>query len=188
MRRVAFLFVLAVFAPSLVLAWLAVSSLRDQQYVLERQLALVYQGLADRMTRDAEDYLAERQREFAARVETLLDGSTPGDLAVRFDDAIRQQWPFADVGFTVQLPGTILSPAQSGRPEARKFWIANSGFLANREQTIECLRAPLLRGRVRPHPIFGPWDGYQWLLATAAHTSRHTDQIRELQAVRNYLH
>ena len=133
MRRVAFLFVLAVFAPSLVLAWLAVSSLRDQQYVLERQLALVYQGLADRMTREAEDYLAERQREFAARVETLLDGSTPGELAVRFDDAIRKQWPFADVGFTVQLPGTILSPAQSGRPEARKFWIANSGFLANRE-------------------------------------------------------
>lgn len=142
MRRVAFLFVLAVFAPSLVLAWLAVSSLRDQQYVLERQLALVYQGLADRMTRDAEDYLAERQREFAARVETLLDGSTPGDLAVRFDDAIRQQWPFADVGFTVQLPGTILSPAQSGRPEARKFWIANSGFLANREPAAVFWNSP----------------------------------------------
>ena len=37
MKKIALVFVLAVFAPSLVLAWLAVRSLRDQQLVLERQ-------------------------------------------------------------------------------------------------------------------------------------------------------
>ncbi len=55
-------------------------------------------------------------------------------------------------------------------------------FLANRAQTMQLLDAPLLRGRVWPHPLFGPWDGYQWLLATAAHTERHIQQIREVKA------
>jgi hypothetical protein len=55
-------------------------------------------------------------------------------------------------------------------------------FFAGREQTIELLAAPLLRGRVRPHPLFGSWDGYQWLLAVGSHTERHTDQIREVRA------
>jgi hypothetical protein len=55
-------------------------------------------------------------------------------------------------------------------------------FLTSREPTMQLLAAPLLRGRVRPHPLFGPWDGYQWLLATGSHTARHIDQIREIQA------
>jgi hypothetical protein len=48
------------------------------------------------------------------------------------------------------------------------------------------LDAPLLRGRVWPHPLFGLWDGYQWLLATAAHTERHIQQIREAKADHNF--
>src|SRR6266540_859985 len=47
MKKVALLFGLAVFVPSLVLACLAVRSLRDQQFVLERQRSLLYQGVAD---------------------------------------------------------------------------------------------------------------------------------------------
>lgn len=59
-------------------------------------------------------------------------------------------------------------------------------FIAVREQTMQLLGAPLLRGRVMPHPLFGPWDGYQWLLAVASHTARHTDQIREVKADPNF--
>jgi len=55
-------------------------------------------------------------------------------------------------------------------------------FLTSRERTMQLLAAPLLRGRVRPHPLFGPWDGYQWLLATGSHTARHIDQILEIKA------
>lgn len=133
MKRVALLFVLAVFVPSLVLAWLSVRSLRDQQFVLERQQSLLLQGLADRLARDAEAYLDERQREFVAQVEALMAESTPADLSRRFDDALRQSWPFADVGFVVTLSGNLLSPSPFGRPDARNFCIANSAFLGNRE-------------------------------------------------------
>ena len=52
MRKVALVFVLAVFVPSLVLAWLAVRSLRDQQFVLERQQSLLYQGVTDSLAKE----------------------------------------------------------------------------------------------------------------------------------------
>jgi DinB superfamily len=63
---------------------------------------------------------------------------------------------------------------------------ALQSFIAVREQTMQLLAAPLLRGRVMPHPLFGPWDGYQWLLAAGSHTARHTEQIREVKADRNF--
>ena len=77
MKKVALVFVLAVFVPSLVLAWLAVRSLRDQQFVLERQRSLLCQGVADSVAKEAANLLAEQQREFARQVEALLADNKP---------------------------------------------------------------------------------------------------------------
>lgn len=72
-------------------------------------------------------------------------------------------------------------------PEGRWSGVeALQHFLSSRERTMQLLAAPLLRGRVRPHPLFGAWDGYQWLLATGSHTTRHTEQIREIKADANF--
>src|ERR1035441_4343505 len=68
MKKVALVFVLAVFVPSLVLAWLAVRSLRDQQFLLERQQSLLYQGVADAMAAKVQDALADYQHTFALKV------------------------------------------------------------------------------------------------------------------------
>ena len=62
MKKVALVFVLAVFVPSLVLAWLAVRSLRDQQFLLERQQSLLYQGVADAAANGLQNALTENQR------------------------------------------------------------------------------------------------------------------------------
>ena len=70
MKKVALVFVLAVLLPSLVLAWLAVRSLRDQQFLLERQQSLIDQHVTDALAQNISDYLAQRQQEFAAQVET----------------------------------------------------------------------------------------------------------------------
>ena len=51
MKKVAIVFVLAVIAPSLALAWLAVRSLRDQEAVVELQQTLLYQAVADAVAR-----------------------------------------------------------------------------------------------------------------------------------------
>jgi signal transduction histidine kinase len=133
MRKVALVFVLAVFVPSLVLAWLAVRSLRDQQFILERQRALLYQGVADAMAKEAGDYLADRQREFGQLVESLLVRTSLGRDPRSFDDCIRTNWPLAEVGFVVSLDGEILAPSPLGRPAERTFCADYSRFLANRE-------------------------------------------------------
>ncbi len=39
-----------------------------------------------------------------------------------------------------------------------------------------------LRSHTAPHPIMGPMDGYNWILAVVCHTERHLDQIREVKA------
>jgi len=70
-------------------------------------------------------------------------------------------------------------------------WTASQAlteFFHARRRTLELLAsAPSLSGRTLPHPIFGPWDGYQWILATAAHSARHTEQMREVKAGSRFL-
>ena len=76
----------------------------------------------------------------------------------------------------IEAPPPIC-PTQQWSPE-----YAQERFLASRAKTVEMLdSAPALRGHVIPHPILGLWDGYQWILAAAAHSARHTDQIREVK-------
>src|SRR5713101_8078299 len=133
MKRVALVFVLAVFVPSLVLAWLAVRSLRDQQLVLERQQSLLYQGVADSLAKEAEGFLSDRQHEFTLQVESLLAESSPAGLSGEFDPRLRASWPLAEVGFVVAPTGDILSPSPISRPEARNFCAVNSKFLGNCE-------------------------------------------------------
>jgi len=56
-------------------------------------------------------------------------------------------------------------------------------FLTRRSDTVAFLNSmPDLRGHVLNHPVFGPMDGYEWILAAAAHTERHTKQILEVKA------
>lgn len=133
MKKVALVFVLAVLLPSLVLAWLAARSLRDQQFLLERQQSLLDQRVTDVIAQNISEYLEQRQQEFAATVETLIGDGDARTLAVHFDDQLRRRWPLADVGFCVTTSGTILSPLPNARPAAQMFRLDNSGFLGNRE-------------------------------------------------------
>src|ERR1035441_4510544 len=133
MKKVALVFVLAVFVPSLVLAWLAVRSLRDQQFLLERQQSLLYQGVADAMAAKVQDALAEDQHTFTLKVTAMLRDGDSRAVARSFDSRLCKDWPLAQVGFAVTMTGEILSPSPQGRPEARTFYTDNGRFLANRE-------------------------------------------------------
>ena len=132
MKKVALVFLLAVFVPSLVLGWLAFRSLRDQQFVLERQQSIIYQGVADAVVREAQAYLTGLQSEFGMQAEMLLRRDT-NNLSGTFDRAIREAWPYAKVGFAVSLDGKVLSPSLFDRPEARQFRLENDRFLCSVE-------------------------------------------------------
>jgi signal transduction histidine kinase len=133
MKKLALVFLLAVIVPSLVLAWLAVRSLRDEQYALERQRFLLYQGVADGLAKEADGLLKERERDFVFQVQALLASQTPRELAPVFDQRLRTNWPLAQVGWTVTLNGEILCPSPQGRPDERLFLAENAKFLCNRE-------------------------------------------------------
>ncbi len=132
MKKVALVFAVAVLLPSLVLAWLAVRSLRDQQYLLERQQSLLDQRVTDSVAQTISDQLAQRQQEFSAQVEQLATNPAAGEIATQFDARIRQTWPLAEVGFCATLSGKILSPSPNARPAAQMFYIDNKDFLGNR--------------------------------------------------------
>jgi len=140
MKRIALIFALAVILPSLVLAWLAVRSLRDQQFLLERQQSLLDQRATDALAQNVSDFLAQRQQDFAAQVETLAGAGDAREIAARFDDEIRRRWPLAEVGFCVTLSGKILSPSLNARPESQMFYFDNKDFLGNRE-AVEVYRS-----------------------------------------------
>src|SRR5664280_287304 len=133
MKKVALVFVLAVLVPSMVLAWLAVRSLRDQKFLLERQQSLLFQGATDSLARQVQALLGQQQLQFGIEVEKLLANQSPAEIAPSFDETLRAHWPLAQVGFVVTTGGRMLSPKESARSEARKFLSENSGFLSSRE-------------------------------------------------------
>jgi hypothetical protein len=60
MKKIALVFALAVLLPSLLLAWLAVRSLRDQQFLLERQQSLLCQRVTDTLAQNISSYLTKQ--------------------------------------------------------------------------------------------------------------------------------
>ncbi len=107
--------------------------------------------------------------------DMLKPDADPGAPSQTEDQYIIEQLPLRTN--KVQAPELIRPKGTWNGPEALKQ------FLAVRQSTLELLASrPRLRGWTFPHPIYGPWDGYQWILAAAAHSARHTEQIRELKA------
>jgi hypothetical protein len=59
-----------------------------------------------------------------------------------------------------------------------------SFFTEIRENSIAYVRTTNdpIRTRTFPHFVFGPLDGYQWIIFMAAHTERHLNQLNEVKA------
>ena len=100
--------------------------------------------------------------------ESLTDGKQ-----IEMDNFILNE--VAKRTIKVKAPPPLCPTCRWSGPEALQL------FIASREQTMQLLAAPLLRGRVMPHPFFGPWDGYQWLLAVgiAQRTAHRTNPRNE---------
>ena len=133
MRKVGILFILAVFLPSLGLAWLALRSITAQELQLERQAQLIHEQAAEKVAADCREKIGELQEEFGEVIETLLKKFSEAQLSSSFHQKITAQWKPAEVGFALSLPQTILSPTLFDSPEARRFRLDNDSFLTSRE-------------------------------------------------------
>jgi signal transduction histidine kinase len=128
-RKFGLIFVLAVLLPSVVLGWLALDSLRNQELVFERQQELLLQGTSDTVAERIRGLVEEKVNEFGNQVDQMASAT---DVAA-FDKRIRALWPAARVGFVVTLDGKLVTPSSRGDSVARRFLEANSRFLTNAE-------------------------------------------------------
>lgn len=133
MRKAGILFVFAVLVPSLVLAWVALRSLRDQELILTRQRSLLYQELAESVAKDAVEVISGQQTLFAQKVELLRGNLTQSEIEQRFDLYIVRLIPSAKTGFVVSLDGEMLSPPLLGERSARHFRLQHEKFLTSKE-------------------------------------------------------
>lgn len=133
MRKIGIIFVATVLTPSLVLAWLAFRSLRDQELVIERQRVLLYEAAAQSVVKDIVEFFAYEQSQFGQAIESALVKENPLRLAETFDPAVMNMYGLADVGFAVTLEGRMLAPSLLDRAEARRFRLENEMFLTSRE-------------------------------------------------------
>jgi hypothetical protein len=82
----------------------------------------------------------------------------------------------------VQAPGEIKPSNRYGSPEA-----SIKHFTESRAQTEQFLKdTPDLRAHAADSPAGTKWDAYEFILLIAAHSERHTNQIKEVNADPNY--
>src|SRR5258708_13700660 len=134
MRRSAWIFIAAIVLPSLVLAWLAVRSARDQQVIVEHQQAIISEDITDSLAKKIQDQLDSSKADFIRTTQHLLTQSpSPQELAGNFNQRLRHAWSLAEVGFAVDLNGSIHSPRATQGPVAATFLSETGRFLSNRE-------------------------------------------------------
>jgi hypothetical protein len=113
-----------------------------------------------------------------ARLAQLLAAPFPPDTP-RFDDAAISAGMF---------DGAAAPPTDLAEPKGR-FATCTEGIAALveiHEELVAWARgtATDLRAYGLHHPVFGIFDGVQWILFAAAHTDNHLPQLRALRAHR----
>jgi uncharacterized damage-inducible protein DinB len=97
------------------------------------------------------------------------------------DQMILQRMP--DRSHKAQAP-EMLRPTGRWATEAD----LTKAFEDSRKANMDYIRTTNddLRDHFFDHPVFGPLDGYQWLLLISGHSARHTEQIEEVKADPNF--
>ena len=93
MKRSIWIFFLAIVLPSIGLGWLALRSANEQQIILERRTAELYQKETDAVASAARGLIEEERRAFADRVRQLLAGESAPQLAHDFAAKLSRAWP-----------------------------------------------------------------------------------------------
>lgn len=134
MRKSIWIFLLAVLLPSLVLGWLALRSAQEQQIILEKRTAELYQTETETVAAAARALIEEQRRAFTEIVRTLLASHGPQRLSGEFASTLPAHWPRKAVGFAIGREGRLLSPSPARARENaqwQEFLLGNSEFLCS---------------------------------------------------------
>jgi hypothetical protein len=122
------------------------------------------------------EHVVLTDRSVRAGLQQLLAAPLP-DGAPRFDDAKITARMFETAG---PPPPGLAEP--KGRFATRAEGLA--ALIEVRDELVDRARTATadLRAHGLPHPVFGVFDGVQWILFAAAHTDNHLPQVRALRA------
>lgn len=149
MRRSAWIFLAVILLPSLVLAWMAVRSARDQQVILEHQQAIICQDITDALAKQIQDQVDGARVSFMQATDQILrqKNSSPQTSVTSFNQRLRSAWSLAEVGFVVDWRGVIYSPNPREGVLARAFRNENDRFLSNRENVEVFSQTPAKKSK-----------------------------------------
>jgi signal transduction histidine kinase len=132
-KRSIWIFFLAIVLPSIGLGWLALRSANEQQIILERRTAELYQKETDAVASAARGLIEEERRAFADRVRQLLAGESAPQLAQDFAAKLSRASPRPAIGFALSAEGNLISPSAEearGDAERQRFLQNNGAFLS----------------------------------------------------------
>jgi hypothetical protein len=123
----------------------------------------------------AEDYIRGMVVE-----KVMLAPVVPGRDVVAIDAAIIENVPARKT--KVQAPDEIKPTNRFGSPQG-----SIDHFVESRAKTEDFVKnTPGLRDHAADSPTGAKWDAYEFILLIAAHSERHTNQIKEVKADPNY--
>jgi hypothetical protein len=123
----------------------------------------------------AEDYIRSMVAE-----KVMLAPAAPDRDVVAIDAAIIENVPARKT--KVQAPDEIKPSNRFGSPQG-----SIDHFVESRAKTEAFVKdTPGLRDHAIDGPAGGKWDAYEFILLTAAHSERHTNQIKEIKSDPNY--
>jgi len=132
-KRSIWIFLFAIVLPSIGLGWLALRSANEQQIILERRTAELYQKETDAVASAARSLIEEERRAFAERVRQLLASESAPELARDFAAKLVRAWPRTAIGFALSAEGNLISPSAEearGDSERQRFLQNNGAFLS----------------------------------------------------------
>ena len=183
MKRVAILFTMAVFLPSLALAWLATRFVEDRPSAWERRQALRQSAAAESLSGAINHHLVQAGNRFVEAAEELLGQGTPTERLLTFGDSLRRLWPLAEAGFVVSPQGEWIAPPLDERTEAGRFLAEHGRFFADRLKTLEGRRGTLsvfLEDRLRLLFWYRPPRESNTLYGAYVNLARLADELRPL--------
>src|SRR3954471_19587588 len=110
MKKSIWIFLLAVLLPSVVLGWLALRSAGEQQIILERRTAELYQKETDAVAAAARTLIDDERRAFVGAVRQLLAEQPGPQLAQDFATKLTGSWQRPAIGFAIDTNGNLDSP------------------------------------------------------------------------------
>ena len=133
MKKSIWIFLLAVLLPSVVLGWLALRSAEEQQIILEKRTAELYQTETENAASAARALIDDERRAFNEAVRRLLAKGGAQKLANNFSTELEKEWPRKAVGFALNSAGTICAPPTqraATNKDWQKFLLGNGAWLA----------------------------------------------------------